>query len=397
MKKIVCSTVLALAATATAAFAEPQLQTLNWSGQTITPIEVMYLDGQGNVLQDWTPVSGGIAGVDCAGGLAYDAASCDPLTAAPINGECTQGGVASSRAWFGAGYNMFNGYEDFRVEPAAAGQPVGWLAALMSWRPGAGVTQPLVVVFQMYDDFDFTCNPGPPIEPATNPLWQAIFNFGPLAEGAGYYILNMSLCTAPAGIDFPADGAGAYRFVYSQAASAGPPLTFTNPTAAGPMFWAFRDDPAIPNDGSDLLIRAGHPADPNNPPTNLVWFDDTPADGQINDPANECFLLPQLNTVSLWLTCNMVNTETAWSMWVRGTPDPCNAFIRGDSNCDGLVNSFDIDAFVLAIVNPDGPGGYTETFPNCDLICANDIDQDGNVNSFDIDGFVECVVNGACP
>ncbi|MGE0481667.1 MAG: dockerin type I repeat-containing protein [Phycisphaerae bacterium] len=62
----------------------------------------------------------------------------------------------------------------------------------------------------------------------------------------------------------------------------------------------------------------------------------------------------------------------------------------GDLNCDGSVNNFDIDPFVLALTDPTG---YAGTFPGCDRSAA-DVNQDGAVNNFDIDGFVALLVGG---
>ena len=62
----------------------------------------------------------------------------------------------------------------------------------------------------------------------------------------------------------------------------------------------------------------------------------------------------------------------------------------GDLNCDGDVDFFDIDPFVLAVTDP---AAYTELYPDCDLMLA-DINDDGLVNFFDIDGFVVLVVGG---
>jgi len=67
-----------------------------------------------------------------------------------------------------------------------------------------------------------------------------------------------------------------------------------------------------------------------------------------------------------------------------------HAFAPGDLNCDGAVNAFDIDPFVLALTNPDG---YAASFPLCDVLLA-DANGDGLVNAFDIDPFVEIVVGG---
>jgi len=57
----------------------------------------------------------------------------------------------------------------------------------------------------------------------------------------------------------------------------------------------------------------------------------------------------------------------------------------GDLNCDGVVNNFDIDPFVLALTDP---AGYALRFPNCNRMLA-DINGDGVVDNFDIDPFVK--------
>jgi aminopeptidase N len=64
----------------------------------------------------------------------------------------------------------------------------------------------------------------------------------------------------------------------------------------------------------------------------------------------------------------------------------------GDLNCDGAVNAFDIDPFVLALTDP---AGYAAAYPNCDILNA-DTDCDGAVNAFEIDPFVLCLTVG-CP
>ncbi|HOO15638.1 MAG: hypothetical protein KBH81_00360 [Phycisphaerae bacterium] len=59
-------------------------------------------------------------------------------------------------------------------------------------------------------------------------------------------------------------------------------------------------------------------------------------------------------------------------------------YLPGDANCDGAVDTFDIDPFVLALVNPTA---YRAEFPEC-LIENADVNHDGTVNVFDIDPFV---------
>ena len=70
-------------------------------------------------------------------------------------------------------------------------------------------------------------------------------------------------------------------------------------------------------------------------------------------------------------------------------PDECEG-LRGDLNCDGFINAFDIDPFVLALTDP---AGYAAAFPDCNRLQA-DINGDGQVNGFDIDPFVELLTGG---
>ena len=64
----------------------------------------------------------------------------------------------------------------------------------------------------------------------------------------------------------------------------------------------------------------------------------------------------------------------------------------GDANCDGVVNSFDIDPFVLALTDP---AAWEGTYGGaCTALCVGDCNGDGAVNSFDIDPFVELMVGG---
>ncbi len=69
------------------------------------------------------------------------------------------------------------------------------------------------------------------------------------------------------------------------------------------------------------------------------------------------------------------------------------SFRYGDMNCDGFINGFDIDPFVLALTYESL---YHQKFPNCDRALA-DCNGDGYVDAFDIDAFVKCIVDGGCP
>jgi glucose/arabinose dehydrogenase/plastocyanin len=64
--------------------------------------------------------------------------------------------------------------------------------------------------------------------------------------------------------------------------------------------------------------------------------------------------------------------------------------LLGDLNCDGLVNAFDIDPFVMALTDP---AGYAMAYPDCDARNA-DVNGDGLINAFDIDPFVLVLTGG---
>ncbi len=70
--------------------------------------------------------------------------------------------------------------------------------------------------------------------------------------------------------------------------------------------------------------------------------------------------------------------------------DPPEAMRAGLARCDGYIDFFDLDPFVLAITDP---AGYESAYPDCDIMYA-DCNLDGVVDFFDIDPFVELVIGG---
>ncbi|MBU0638930.1 MAG: dockerin type I repeat-containing protein [Planctomycetes bacterium] len=87
------------------------------------------------------------------------------------------------------------------------------------------------------------------------------------------------------------------------------------------------------------------------------------------------------NDSTFWAIGEYANGSGNWGTWITSfLVSP----IKGDVNCDGAVNGFDIDAFVLAL---DDPTTYEASFPLCDIRTA-DVNDDGSVNGFDIDAFV---------
>jgi hypothetical protein len=69
--------------------------------------------------------------------------------------------------------------------------------------------------------------------------------------------------------------------------------------------------------------------------------------------------------------------------------DACEGFLRCDVNCDGTVDAFDIDPFVLALTDQ---AAYEAKYPDCSYLCSADTNGDGKVDAFDIDPFVECLL-----
>ena len=67
---------------------------------------------------------------------------------------------------------------------------------------------------------------------------------------------------------------------------------------------------------------------------------------------------------------------------------PLSNYNTGDLNCDGAVDAFDIDPFVLALTDP---AGYATAWPDCDIMLA-DCNGDGVVDAFDIDPFIELLL-----
>jgi murein tripeptide amidase MpaA len=98
---------------------------------------------------------------------------------------------------------------------------------------------------------------------------------------------------------------------------------------------------------------------------------------------------------TVYLRWTMGPTDSGWVYcgWniddIRIYATGC-AELAGDLNCDGIVDTADIDGFVLALVNPTG---YAAAHPHCDAQHA-DCNGDGAVDTADIDTFVQLVVGG---
>jgi hypothetical protein len=90
-----------------------------------------------------------------------------------------------------------------------------------------------------------------------------------------------------------------------------------------------------------------------------------------------------------------------WEIGGRAYPDGQNVVTRlvdrdlaalaeyavlGDMNGDGVVDRYDLDAFVLATVDPEG---YADRYPDLDRLRRGDMNGDGVIDELDIEPFVE--------
>jgi hypothetical protein len=106
------------------------------------------------------------------------------------------------------------------------------------------------------------------------------------------------------------------------------------------------------------------------------------------DPLNNVeqvhVLVPMPGVWSVTVSATAVNVGAqGYAVVVTGDVTD-GALIRGDMNCDGLVNFDDIDAFVLALTGYDA---YHAVYPACEWLQA-DCNADGQVDFADIDAFI---------
>lgn len=102
----------------------------------------------------------------------------------------------------------------------------------------------------------------------------------------------------------------------------------------------------------------------------------------------------QLTDDPFWSTDGDINNRGEIACRSGGPVNPRDVRVlrrlpSGDVNCDGTLNGFDIEPFVIALSDVDL---YTVLYPTCDRTLA-DINEDGSVNGFDIDPFVEALLN----
>lgn len=91
---------------------------------------------------------------------------------------------------------------------------------------------------------------------------------------------------------------------------------------------------------------------------------------------------------SVWLAGNFNRAGDVAAYRIAEWRCPASAASPGDLNCDNVVNVSDIEAFVLALIDPDA---YAVEHPICQITLA-DVNQDGNIDGLDIAPFAGLIV-----
>lgn len=87
---------------------------------------------------------------------------------------------------------------------------------------------------------------------------------------------------------------------------------------------------------------------------------------------------------------DMDGEARVWAGRVDMGADEYGSMHFGDMNCDGQIDAFDIEPFILALIDPNT---YMTMFPTCDVQLA-DLNGDGAVDAFDVEPFVSALVGG---
>jgi len=181
-------------------------------------------------------------------------------------------------------------------------------------------------------------------------------------------------------------GGGIYAINYPpQAPEVANCILWGNTAPAGSQVYLY------PGTGSEILVRfsdvqGGWPGAGNLDIDPRFWGPDdyhlqngSPCIDR-GDPA----FVPQLGEVDIDGQMRVWDGDGNGSALVDMGADEFGSYVYGDLNCDGTVNNFDIDPFVLALTDP---AGYAAAYPKCNRLLA-DINRDGVVDNFDIDPFV---------
>jgi hypothetical protein len=64
--------------------------------------------------------------------------------------------------------------------------------------------------------------------------------------------------------------------------------------------------------------------------------------------------------------------------------------LLGDVNGDDMLDKFDVEVFVAALIDPSG---YARQFPDLDLMLRGDVNGDGAFDALDVEDFVDLLLS----
>ncbi len=119
------------------------------------------------------------------------------------------------------------------------------------------------------------------------------------------------------------------------------------------------------------------------------WHNDT---GQWQEWLYRDGMFWQLSDDPFWNHSGGIN-DLGEAVWRSGPLASSNIrFLRrfgvGDVNCDGTVDAFDVEPFIVVLTDPNS---YAARYPSCDSLLA-DTDGNGTVDAFDIEPFVRLLL-----
>ena len=123
-------------------------------------------------------------------------------------------------------------------------------------------------------------------------------------------------------------------------------------------------------------LRIFDASDPVNP-VEVGYFDTYPEN---NDPG----FRGAWNVYPFFPSGTVIVSDRSRGLFILDVTDAVGR-APGDLNCDGVVDSFDIEPFLVALFDPDN---YSGQYPDCDINLA-DLNDDGTINAFDIEPFLE--------
>jgi hypothetical protein len=142
----------------------------------------------------------------------------------------------------------------------------------------------------------------------------------------------------------------------------------------GGFAWAHIDPGATLDWGDGNIVVPPMFADPENGDLHLV-------------PGSPCIDAGDPSYAAPGLT-DMDGEARVWAGRVDMGADEFGSMRFGDMNCDGQIDAFDVEPFILALLDPNA---YAMMHPGCEVQLA-DLNGDGAVDAFDVEPFVSALV-----